>query len=102
MLLSCAVPSVSGLLAVATGLTVNAVRMFMNVCSRLGAVGRPCKLGSFEVDVGLLWMVLVPFGCSRTLQEGQGRSRTKVEKFEKCKKLQFFKSVNDFLQISEV
>ena len=32
-----------------------------------------------RVTFWIFWLVLVHFGWSRTLQEGQGRSRTKVE-----------------------
>ena len=62
---------------------------------------------TFSAETLDLWMVLVRFGWSRTLQEGQGRSRTKVEKsqkmqnFQKCKRFSTsFRSVKDSLQIS--
>ena len=66
----------------------------------------------FGVDLGSIfggfWMVVVRFGGSRTLQEGQGRSRTKVEKsqknakYQKCERFSTnFRSVNDSLQFSD-
>ena len=64
----------------------------------------------FWLRVWMFGVVLVRFGWSRTLQEGQGRSRTKVEKswkkskndkFQKCERFSTkFRSVNDSRQFS--